>query len=45
MYVHILNGDLESQSMTNVDPVKAILSEQGGVDVDRWKIKVIVGWM
>ena len=44
VYEHILNGDLELQPTASVDPVKAILLERDGMDVDGWKIKVVVEW-
>ena len=44
VYEHILNGDLELQPTASVDLVKAILLERDGMDVDGWKIKVIVEW-
>ena len=44
VYEHILNGDLELQPTASVDLVKAILLERDGMDVDGWKIKVVVEW-
>ncbi|KAF9789630.1 hypothetical protein BJ322DRAFT_548149 [Thelephora terrestris] len=44
VYGHILNGDLELQSTASVDLVKAMLLERDGVEVDGWKIKVVVEW-
>ena len=44
VYKHILNGDLELQSTASVDLVKAMLLEREGVEVDGWKIKVVVEW-
>ena len=44
MYEHILNGDLELQPTASVDLVRAILLERDGMDVDGWKIKVVVEW-
>ena len=41
---HIINGHLELQPMASVNLVKAMLLELNGVEVDGWKIKVIVGW-
>ena len=42
VYEHILNGDLELQPTASVDLVKAILLERDGMEVDGWKIKVVV---
>ena len=44
VYDHILNGDLELQPTASVDLVKAMLLERDGMEVDGWKIKVIVEW-
>ena len=44
VYEHILNGDLELQSTASVDLVKAMLLERDGMEVDGWKIKVVVEW-
>ena len=44
VYEHILNGDLELQPTASVDLVKAMLLEREGVEVDGWKIKVVVEW-
>ena len=44
VYKHILNGDLELQPTASVDLVKAMLLEREGVEVDGWKIKVVVEW-
>ena len=44
VYEHILNSDLELQPTGSVDLVKAILLERDGVEVDGWKIKVVVEW-
>ena len=44
VYEHILNGDLELQPTASVDLVKAILLERDGMEVDGWKIKVVVEW-
>ena len=44
MYEHILNGDLELPSTASVDLVKAMLLEKEGMEVDGWKIKVVVEW-
>jgi hypothetical protein len=45
VYEHILNGDLELQPTATVDLVKAILLERDGMEVDGWKIKVVVEWV
>jgi hypothetical protein len=45
VYEHILNGDLELQPTASVDLVKAILLERDGMEVDGWKIKVVVEWV
>lgn len=45
IYEHILNGDLELQPTASVDLVKAMLLERDGMEVDGWKIKVVVEWM
>ena len=42
VYEHILNGNLELQPTASVDLVKAILLERDGMEVDGWKIKVVV---
>ena len=44
VYEHILNGDLELQPTASVDLVKAILLERDGIEVDGWRIKVVVEW-
>jgi hypothetical protein len=44
VYEHVINGDLELQSTASVDLVKAMLLERDGMEVDGWKIKVIVEW-
>ena len=44
VYEHILNGDLELQPTASVDLVKAMLLERDGMEVDGWKIKVVVEW-
>jgi len=44
VYEHIINGDLELQSTASVDLVKAMLLERDGMEVDGWKIKVVVEW-
>jgi len=44
VYEHILKGHLELQPTASVDLVKAMLLERGGVEVDGWKIKVVVEW-
>ena len=44
VYKYILNGDLELQPTASVDLVKAMLLEGHGVEVDGWKIKVVVEW-
>ena len=44
VYEHILNGDLELQPTASVDLVKAMLLERDGIEVDGWKIKVVVEW-
>lgn len=44
VYEHIINGDLELQPTASVDLVKAMLLERDGMEVDGWKIKVIVEW-
>jgi hypothetical protein len=44
VYEHILNGDLELQPTASVDLVKAMLLEREGMEVDGWKIKVVVEW-
>jgi len=44
VYEHILNGDLELQPTASVDLVKAMLFERDGMEVDGWKIKVVVEW-
>jgi len=44
VYEHILNGDLELQPTASVDLVKAILLERDGMEVDGWRIKVVVEW-
>ena len=43
-FEHVLNGDLELQPTASVDLVKAMLLERDGVEVDGWKIKVVVEW-
>lgn len=45
VYEHILNGDLELQPTASVDLVKAMLLERDGMEVDGWKIKVVVEWI
>jgi len=44
VYEHILNGDLELHSTASVDLVKAMLLEREGMEVDGWRIKVVVEW-
>ena len=44
VYEHILNGDLELQPTASVDLVKAMLLERDGMEVDGWRIKVVVEW-
>ena len=44
MYEHILNNDLELQPTASVDLVKVMLLERDGMEVDGWKIKVVVEW-
>ena len=44
VYEHILNGNLELQPTASVDLVKAILLERDGMEVDGWRIKVVVEW-
>jgi len=44
VYKHILNGDLELQPTASVDLVRAMLLEREGMEVDGWKIKVVVEW-
>ena len=44
VYEHVLNGDLELQPTASVELVKAMLLERDGVEVDGWKIKVVVEW-
>jgi hypothetical protein len=45
VYEHILNNDLELQPTASVDLVKAMLLERDGMEVDGWKIKIVVEWM
>ena len=44
VYERILDGDLELQPTASVDLVKAILLERDGIEVDGWRIKVVVEW-
>ena len=44
VYDHILNGDLELQPTASVDLVKAMFLERDGMEVDGWRIKVVVEW-
>ena len=44
VYEHVLNGHLELQPTASVDLVKAILLERDGIEVDSWRIKVVVEW-
>jgi hypothetical protein len=43
VYEHILNDDLELRPTASADFVRAILLERDGMEVDGWKIKVVVG--
>ena len=45
VYEHILNSDLELQPTASVDLVKAMLLERNGMEVDGWRIKVVVEWI
>ena len=44
VYEHVLNGHLELQPTASVDLVYAILLERDGIEVDSWRIKVVVEW-
>jgi len=44
VYEHILNGNLELQPTASVDLVRAISLEREGMEVDGWRIKVVVEW-